>query len=229
MSIAASLRAEIAGGIYPTGDRIPTEAALSARFGVNRHTVRQAIAALAQDRIVHTRRGAGVFVTTRPTDYPIGPRVRFHQNLTAAGHIPAKRVLVLETRKGSADERADLELPQGAMVHVYEGISLAENDPVAVFRSVFPATRFPDILKHLEKDPSVTVALRASGLPDYTRARTRINATVATAPQALHLMIREHAPILRTTSINIDSAGTPVEAGVTWFAGDKMTLTLDTQ
>ncbi|MFN3294181.1 MAG: GntR family transcriptional regulator, partial [Gemmobacter sp.] len=71
-AIAETLRGEIAQGLYPPGARLPTEAALSARFGVNRHTVRHALAALAQDGTVHARRGAGVFVTARPTDYPLG-------------------------------------------------------------------------------------------------------------------------------------------------------------
>ena len=37
---------------------------------------------------MHSRRGAGVFVTARPTDYPLGRRVRFHQNVLAAGQTP---------------------------------------------------------------------------------------------------------------------------------------------
>ena len=44
--IAEALRSEIAGGARPPGDRLPTEGQLAARFGVNRHTVRRALAAL---------------------------------------------------------------------------------------------------------------------------------------------------------------------------------------
>lgn len=225
-AIAASLRSDIAEGLYRSGDRLPTEAVLAARFGVNRHTVRHAIAALAQDGVVHTRRGAGVFVTTAPTDYPIGRRVRFHQNLQAAGRTPAKKVLLLETRLAHPAEAEALMLTQDAQVHVYEGLSLAEDRPIALFRSVFPANRFPDLLVHLGQDPSVTAALGHYGIADYTRASTRVNAKLATATQALHLQITEHAPILRTISVNIDYYGTPIEAGRTWFAGDKVTLTL---
>ena len=58
-SIAGTLSAEIAGGHYRPGDKLPTEAALSARFAVNRHTVRHALAALAAEGTVHARRGSG--------------------------------------------------------------------------------------------------------------------------------------------------------------------------
>ena len=67
-TIAATLRSEIAAGHYRPGDKLPTEAELSARFGVNRHTVRHALSALAEADLVHARRGAGVFVIARPTD-----------------------------------------------------------------------------------------------------------------------------------------------------------------
>ncbi len=225
-AIATSLSNDISEGIYQQGNKLPTEAVLAARFGVNRHTVRQAMGALADEGIVHARRGAGVFVAMKPTDYPIGRRVRFHQNLSAAGRTPAKEVLLLETRTAHAFEADALHLETGAVVHVYEGLSLVENTPIALFRSVFPAERFPDMLAHLHHDPSVTAALAQSGVADYTRASTRVNAKLATVTQALHLRIAEHAPILRTISVNADPDGHPVEIGRTWFAADKVTLTL---
>jgi GntR family phosphonate transport system transcriptional regulator len=225
-AIATSLRSDIAEGLYGQGDKLPTEAVLAARFGVNRHTVRQALGALADEGIVHARRGAGVFVAMTPTDYPIGRRVRFHQNLTDAGRSPAKKVLLLETRTAHASEAEALQLEIGAMVHVYEGLSLAESQPIALFRSVFPAERLPDLLSHLRNNPSVTEGLAQSGVADFTRASTRVNAKLATATQALHLRIAEHAPILRTISVDAAPDGSPIEVGRTWFAGDKVTLIL---
>lgn len=226
-AIAASLRSDIADALYGPGDQLPTEAVLAARFGVNRHTVRHALTALAEEGLVHARRGAGVFVTTTPTDYPIGRRVRFHQSLRAAGQTPAKKVLLLETRTAHPSEAEALDLNNGAQVHVYEGLSLSEGRPIAIFRSCFPAARFPDLLAHLGRDPSVTAALAECGVPDYTRASTRMNAKLATATQALHLQIAEHAPVLRTIGVNVDPSGAPIEVGRTWFAGDKVTLTLN--
>jgi len=90
-SIAIALTTDVAEGRYATGDQLPTEAQLAAKFGVNRHTVRRAMAALAEQGLVHARRGAGVFVTASPTDYPIGKRVRFHQGIAAGGQTRPKR------------------------------------------------------------------------------------------------------------------------------------------
>ena len=225
-AIATSLRSDIAEGLYVAGDKLPTEAVLATRFDVNRHTVRHALAALADESIVHARRGSGVFVTTTPTDYPIGRRVRFHQNLRAAGRTPARKILLLETRTAHGSEADALKLERGVQVHVYEGLSLSEGRPIALFRSVFPAMRFTNLLIHLAADPSITTMLRQFGVLDYTRASTRVNAKLATATQALHLQIAEHAPVLRTIGLNVDTHDVPIEIGRTWFAGDKVTLTL---
>ncbi|MFN3145573.1 MAG: phosphonate metabolism transcriptional regulator PhnF [Paracoccaceae bacterium] len=225
-SIADRLRAEIAEGHYSAGDKLPTEAALAARFGVNRHTVRRALADMSEAGLVHSRRGAGVFVAARPTDYPIGRRVRFHQNLAAAGTLPEKRVLRVETRAASPREADALALPPRAAVHVYEGLSMADGVPVALFESVFPAARFPGLPGRLQASGSVTAALAAEGLEDYTRATTRLTAVAASATQALHLRLAEGAPILRTQSVNVDPEGIPVETGQTWFAGDRIALTV---
>ncbi len=225
-SIADTLAAEISAGHYRSGDKLPTEGALSTRFGVNRHTVRHALSALAATGTVHARRGAGVFVASVPADYPLGRRVRFHQNITASGRTPMRQLLRSETRLANAAESAALALPHGAMVHVVEGLSFADDVPMAVFQSVFPAARFPDLLNALARNGSVTQALADAGLPDYTRAATRLTARAATALQALHLRLPEGAPLLQSIGVNIDAAGTPVEYGTTWFAGDRVTLTV---
>ncbi|WP_306151797.1 phosphonate metabolism transcriptional regulator PhnF [Roseovarius sp. MMSF_3281] len=226
-SIYTSLNTDIGSGHYQPGDKLPTEAALAKRFGVNRHTVRRALGQLAEDGIVHARRGAGVFVAMVPAEYPIGRRVRFHRNLRAAGRMPAKEILSLETRACDAREAEALHLNKGDMVHVYDGLSLADAQPIALFRSVFPAARLPDLPRLLDRERSVTAALKALGIKDYTRKSTQLTAKLASATQALHLRVRDGAPILRSVGINVDEHGHPIEYGRTWFAGDKVTLTLN--
>ena len=222
--IAATLLVEITGGHYPPGARLPTESALSNRFGVNRHTVRAALADLAARGLVHARRGAGVFVTAPATDYPLGRRVRFHRNVEGSGRTPSRRLTRLETRAADAAEAAALALAPGAMVHVCEGVSLADGVPVATFRSVFPAERLPGMLRHLAEVASVTRALAAEGVADYTRASTRLTARIARGPRAQLLQVPEGAPVLRSEAVNVDTTGVPVEYGRTWFAGDRVTL-----
>jgi GntR family phosphonate transport system transcriptional regulator len=188
--------------------------------------VRRALAALADNGLTHARRGAGVFVTHMSTDYPLGRRVRFHQNVLATGRTPRRKMLLLETRLADAAEAEALAIAPSAQVQVCEGLSLVDDSPIAVFRSVFPTARFPNMLDHLQKNGSVTAGLNAAGVDDYVRSYTRMNAKLASATMAALLEVKPGEPIMRTTSVNVDGAGTPVEFGRTWFAGDRVTLTL---
>lgn len=226
-AIANTLRNEISEGRYRPGDKLPTETSMASRFGVNRHTVRHALAHLVDEGLVRTRRGSGAFVAATPTDYPIGARVRFHENLLAAGRQPAKRVLHIEHRAATDGEARALHLSPQDQVCACHGLSLADGLPIAVFESVFPIDRLPGIDTALTEVSSVTEALARTGVADFTRASTRLTAVRADAAQALVLQLREGDPILRSTGVNVDGHGVPVEYGRTWFAGDRVTLTLE--
>src|ERR1700742_5229418 len=67
--LASSLSREIAQGRLRPGDRLPTEHALSATFGVSRNVVREAIAKLRSEGRVWSQQGRGAFVadTNNPT------------------------------------------------------------------------------------------------------------------------------------------------------------------
>ncbi|MFE4971515.1 GntR family transcriptional regulator [Kitasatospora sp. NPDC056651] len=60
--LARRLQERIDTGAYPAGARLPSEPELSAEFGVNRLTVRQAVAELERAAVVEIRRGVGTFV-----------------------------------------------------------------------------------------------------------------------------------------------------------------------
>lgn len=225
-TIADSLLTDLANARYGPGDKLPTEAQLAARFGVNRHTVRHALAQLADAGLVQPRRGSGVYVTERPTDYPVGRRTRFHKGIAAAGRDGEKRILGIDTRAADREELLALDLAPGASVHVVDGVLLADRKPIGVFRSSFPADRLPGLPAALKLTTSVTRALAECGVADYTRKSTRLTAKIAKPLQARHLNISEGAPVLRSISVNVDTAGRPVEYGRTWFAGDRVTLTI---
>jgi GntR family transcriptional regulator, transcriptional repressor for pyruvate dehydrogenase complex len=67
--VASSISREIAQGRLRPGDRLPTEHALAATFGVSRNVVREAIAKLRSEGRVWSQQGRGAFIaeTTNPT------------------------------------------------------------------------------------------------------------------------------------------------------------------
>jgi GntR family phosphonate transport system transcriptional regulator len=43
---------------------------------------------------------------------------------------------------------------------------------------------------------------------------------------ALALLLRPGAAVLRSVAVNVDTDGQPIEYGITWFAGERVTLTV---
>lgn len=223
-NIADTLKQEISRGDLAKGSKLPTEAELAKRFGVNRHTVRKSIANLAEQGLIWSKRGSGVFVAQMPTIYKMSNRVRFSQNLLDAGRTPSRQTLLMSIRPATQEEANGLQIEHKSPVHHYEGISFSDTVPIALFTSVFCATRFAELDMHIRALGSVTAALKQCGVTDYTRASTQIGAFAADRVQANHLRIKQGDPLLCTTSINIDPDNCPVEFGRTYFSGKHVTL-----
>ncbi|RMF38521.1 MAG: phosphonate metabolism transcriptional regulator PhnF [Alphaproteobacteria bacterium] len=225
--IYLALSDDIACGRYRSGDRLPSEAALAARFGVNRHTLRRALAQLRAEGAVHVRRGAGATVSAPPVRYTLGLRTRFRDNIARSGRLGHRKMLRMETLRADAEQAELLALAPGAAVHVAESIGFADNVPISHAVSVFPAARFPELARHLAEHPSVSYAFGKAGLADYARAWTRLRAGLANALQARHLRIEPGTPVLLTRSLNVDPAGQPVEYGRSCFAADRVEMAVD--
>ncbi len=62
-------------------ERLPNEATLAERFGVNRHTIRRAVQALEARGMVRIEQGRGTFVQEEFIDYKLGKRSRFFRTV----------------------------------------------------------------------------------------------------------------------------------------------------
>ena len=75
-------------GDFAPHNKLPTEEALSAQFGVSRPTVREALARLRSDGIIDSRRGAGSTVIRAPAAGVVGARsVRAGQYVNAGTQL----------------------------------------------------------------------------------------------------------------------------------------------
>src|SRR3954447_18508184 len=60
--IADDLRRQIETGVYPPGEKLPSERVLAERYSAARNTAREAIRLLAEGGLVTAEHGRGVFV-----------------------------------------------------------------------------------------------------------------------------------------------------------------------
>jgi len=223
--IYETLSGEINAGQYPAGAKLPTEAELSRRFAVNRHTVRRALDALQAEGRIHVRRGAGSFVTQGRIDYRIGPRTRLTRNLAESGLSAGRRLLRVETVAADQRQAEALAIAPGDPVALTEGVSSADGVPIIYVRSAFPVGLLPGIAAALEAEGGgITRALARCGVNDYTRCWTRLTAERAGALIARHLKMNEANPVLLAEALNVDAAGRPVEFGRSWFCSERVQL-----
>lgn len=225
--IAQSLEGEIAAGRHPPGARLPTEAELSARFQVNRHTVRRAMEELEGRGLVRIEQGRGSFVAEDVLDYPLGSRVRFSETIRRQNREPAGRILRVEEIAAEAAVAEALRLRRGRAVIRVERLGLADGRPVVLGRHHFPASRFSRLLEVMTQDSSITEAMAECGVPDYRRQTTRITARLPTAEEAELLQQSRTRPVLLAEAINCDPQGVPVDYTEGLYAAGRVQLIVE--
>jgi GntR family phosphonate transport system transcriptional regulator len=225
--IADDLEQDIAHGTHAAGDRLPGEVEIAARFGVNRHTVRRALAELTERGLVRAARGSGTYVEGRRLAYPIGARTRFSEIVGSAGRGPDGRLIGHASEPATADIAKRLGLKVGELVVRLEIVRSADRVPIACGTNWLPAARAADAARVFRATRSITATLAHFGIRDYRRQSTRITAAAGDAVDAERLHLAPGRAVLIVDSINVTPAGTPILISRARFAADRVELVVE--
>jgi GntR family phosphonate transport system transcriptional regulator len=225
--IEDALRADIVDGRLESGARLPPEPELMRRFGVGRHTLRQAMAALERGGLVRIEQGRGTFVHDGAIRYRISRRTRFSQNLIEQGRDPGLIERHATEIRASEDVRRALALPQGAMVVEIVTLNSADGVPLGLGRSYYPAARFPGFAQRCLKHATVSAAYADYGIADYVRRSTRVEARLPTDEEARRLQQPRSLPVLVTRKVDTDLAGTPIGYSATVWSAERIVFEFD--
>ena len=225
--IAHSIEQDVTDGVLPPGTRLPTEAQMSARFGVNRHTVRRALEELSRAGVVQVEQGRGSFVAEDVLEYAVSARTRFSEWIRAHNKEPGGRVLDLRELPAEAAVAAALGLDAGSPVVRLQRLGLADGRPVSLASHHFPSARLPGLQQALRESPTVTAALARVGIDDYRRQQTRVTARLPQGNEAELLRMPRNRPVLVTENINVDAAGVVVEFGITRYPTPRVQIVFE--
>ena len=225
--IADTLTTEIRNRAYSDTGRLPGEVELSARFGVNRHTLRQAVAALQTEGLVRIEPGRGMFVQHELLDYALTRRTRFSENLLQQGLIPSKQLLSAREMPAPAQAQHELKLAKGAKVLMVETLDEANDAPIGLATAYYPAARLSGLLDMLNEGTRTTEILKHFGVQDYVRSRSRITTQMPSDETARLLAQPVNRPLLCVESLDADMDGVPIKYGETVFCGDRVQLVVD--
>lgn len=226
--IADRIREAIGRGDYDATGMVPPETMLALQFGVNRHTVRSALAALAQEGIVRAVQGRGTMVERKERlNFPISKRTRFSQGVGDQAREARSELLGHFEETADTEIARNLKLRVGAPVIRLETTGQADGRPVSRATNWFPADRFAGIGERHRKSGSITKAFRELGLADYVRLTTEITATHADDADLADLRLSPGAIVLVTRAVNTDLDGMPVQYAITRFPADRVQFTIE--
>ena len=149
LQLADVLRAEIQEGIRRPGSQLPTESAFQRDYGVSRTTIRAALATLAAEGLVVTRKGFGSYVRDRPplrrvssthrhASHRASGKPEFDTEAISQGQVPSRRMLMTGRGSVPADIAGWLGCQAGDEAVIRQRLQLLDDVPAVISTSYYP-------------------------------------------------------------------------------------------
>lgn len=223
--IERDLRRSIASGELPLGTRIPTEEALSTRYGVSRMTVRHALDRLATAGLLTRRQGVGTFVVRTKIERVATRLLGFREDAVAHGLEPDTQVLRQGFEAAGEEDAARLDLAPDAMVYRVVRLRTAADEPIGLNTVVL----LPDVAEELDgADYRASLYDEVARLlgAEVARADQTVEAILGDGTVAELLEVSPAAPLLRVTRITFLATGRLIGLTRTLYRGDRYYLSL---
>lgn len=225
-TVAQELEEQISLGHFAKGARLPSEAAIAGRHGVTRRTVRHAFAKLAQRGLIRCTPGLGAFVASPRLTYSLDESASFSENVLRAGRKPGHRMVSIEETFAPAEVTAWLDIARRARVLEIRHVGTANDVPVCVSTSWFPADRCARVGEFFARTNNLAQALRLLGIPKTLRAMTRVTARLADVRERSELQLKPPAIVSVIETLDTDGKGEPVQAAYTSFPSDHVEIVI---
>lgn len=225
--VADSIERGIADGSFPAGAKLPGETDLAETCRVNRHTVRRALATLAERGLVRAERGSGTYVEAPKLSYPLRSRTRFSEIVGAGGREPRGQLIASSIEPAPRELAKRLGLKTGAALTRLDVLRSADRTPICVATTWLSAERFAEAATVYEKTRSMTRLLAHYGIKDYRRASTQVSAAIIDAGDAAKLDLALGRPILIVDSTDVDADGAPLLTSHSRFAAERVAFVVD--
>lgn len=220
--VADGIERGIADGTYAAGEKLPAEMEIAETYRVNRHTVRRALAVLAERGLVRPERGSGTYVEAAKLAYPLHSRTRFSEIVGAGGREPRGQLIAATEEPATRELAKLLGQKAGAPLARIEALRLADRAPICVSTTWLSAERFPGAGEVFASVRSMTKLLEHYGIRDYRRGSSRITAGIVDATDAVRLDLALGRPILVVDATDVDPEGRPLVTKHSRFAAERV-------
>ncbi|MDQ4213238.1 GntR family transcriptional regulator [Microbacterium capsulatum] len=216
----------IRSGVWKEGERLPTEQALVAEFGISRGPVRQALAQLRSEGLVFGTRGAPPRVQRAARSQSFETFISFTEWAEEIGRVPGQKVIEVTRRLADGDLARQLHVEEDSPVVAVVRLRLLDGEPVMIERGAYvPAAGRYLLAADLEVD-GVYQTLRGHGIHP-TRARNVIDAVAAGPLEARWLEVEVGSPLLRVCRTTFDQNGEIMDIAENKYLPNKATFAVE--
>jgi GntR family phosphonate transport system transcriptional regulator len=225
--VADGIERGIAEGQFAVGDRLPGEIEIAETYRVNRHTVRRALAALAERGLLRAERGSGTYVEAPRLAYPLCARTRFSEIVGAGGREPRGQLIASGSDIATRDLARRLGVKLNAPLVRLETLRFADRVPICIGTTWLSAARFADSAAVYQRSGSMTKLLAHYGIRDFRRGSSRITAGIVDAADATRLDLALGRPVLVVDSTDVDCDGKPLQTKRSRFAAERVEFVVE--
>ncbi len=228
IQIFVTLRDRIETGVYPVGDRVPTEAELSEEFSASRYTVREALRRLVASGMVDRRKGSGTQVIARE------PRANYVQSMGSLSDLfqyaldTHFEISTVATEALDGADAEDVGVEPGSPWVRIEGVRLSSRGGTPICATtVFVAARFRPLLFDVvgARVPIYSIVESRSGEP-IVEAVQEVTARRLPRRMTRQLDVSAGSIALRLLRRYVGADGLPMVVSINWHPADSYTYTM---
>lgn len=222
LQVQEVLKRRISSGSLGPGAALPSEFQIADDLGVSQGTVRKALDALTQERLLVRVQGKGTFVVEQT---PEDVHFRFFNIFDADGHrvLPDSRNTKVTSGVASATERRKLKLAPKARVCRIRRVRTVDERPFIVEHIILPEEMFPGIARRKEIPNTLYDMFQADYGVLVIGARDTLHADACAPDVAASLAVAEGTPLTVIDRIASAIGDIPVEWRVSLCHLDGLT------
>jgi len=202
-------------------DKLPTEAELMEMLAVSRHTVREALALLEQERIVYRIQGKGTFLKKRPLqiEHGLEKLASMTDMIRSCGFEPSTRWVGIEVRSPTARMAEQLGLSADEKVITFKRLRLASGNLASYCVDSLAASRFDSIPCEIHDESLFQYLEREKGLYIET-AVSYVIPVKPTREMVEELGVKEDQFFILLEQLHYDNEGKPVIYSLDYYQPD---------
>jgi GntR family transcriptional regulator len=210
---------------YRAGDKLPSENDLAAHFGVSRATVREALKALEEERVILCRHGLGRFLAPDPSS-ALSDEITRLKSVTEMARglgIPiSTQVLSLREEPPKDIVRTRLDLEPGDTVVILERVQLAHGEVIIFSIDIFPRCLAVGELHPKEFTGSLLSVMEERWNTRLTYSKTVLSAVILDSELSSRIGVACGIPWILMEQVNYDAQDHPVLYSKDYHRGDKI-------